>query len=67
MLTLTQVFYTAEEVRSFRTLGLQPGIKLLGFKDRSELAFEDNVQHSTFIFPDETVSSHGSFRCRFTI
>jgi ATP-dependent DNA helicase 2 subunit 1 len=50
-----RVFYTADEVRSFRTLGLEPGIQLLGFKDRSELAFEDNVKHSTFIFPDEGV------------
>jgi Ku70/Ku80 beta-barrel domain len=48
-----QVFYTADEVRSLRTLDLEPGIKLLGFKDRSELAFEDNVRHSFFIYPDE--------------
>ncbi|KAI6109983.1 SPOC like C-terminal domain-containing protein [Pisolithus sp. B1] len=46
-------FYTAEEVQSFRTLGLDPGIKLLGFKDKKELAFEDNVKHSIFIYPDE--------------
>ena len=32
------------------------GIKLLGFKDRSELRFEDNVKHSQFIYPDELVS-----------
>lgn len=38
---------------SLRTLDLEPGIKLLGFKDRSELAFEDNVRHSLFIYPDE--------------
>lgn len=31
------------------------GIKLLGFKDRSELTFEDNVKHSYFIYPDEMV------------
>ncbi|PPR04815.1 hypothetical protein CVT24_007075 [Panaeolus cyanescens] len=46
-------FYTAEEVRSFRTLGLEPGIKLLGFKNLNELQVEDNVKHSQFIFPDE--------------
>ncbi|KAF8992365.1 SPOC like C-terminal domain-containing protein [Cyathus striatus] len=46
-------FYTTEEIRSFRTLGLEPGIKLLGFKDKSELLFEDNVKHSLFIYPDE--------------
>jgi len=31
------------------------GIKLLGFKDRSELRFEDNIKHSQFIYPDEMV------------
>ncbi|KAJ8592867.1 Ku DNA-binding complex, Ku70 subunit [Rhizopogon salebrosus TDB-379] len=46
-------FYTADEIRSFRTLDLEPGIKLLGFKDRKELVFEDNVKHSVFIHPDE--------------
>ncbi|KAF7302176.1 SAP domain-containing protein [Mycena indigotica] len=46
-------FYNAEEIRSFRTLGLEPSIKLLGFKDLSELKFEDNVKHSLFIYPDE--------------
>lgn len=40
-------------MRSLRTLDLEPGIKLLGFKDRSELVFEDNIRHSFFIFPDE--------------
>ena len=34
-----------------------PGIKLLGFKSRKDLAFEDNVKHSTFIYPDEMVRS----------
>ncbi|KAG1735345.1 SPOC like C-terminal domain-containing protein [Suillus paluster] len=46
-------FYTADEIKSFRTLDLEPGIKLLGFKKRKELAFEDNVKHSVFIYPDE--------------
>ncbi|KAI0667937.1 ku70-like protein [Trametes maxima] len=53
----SRVFYTADEVRSFRTLGLEPGIKLLGFKDRSELSFEDNVKHSVFVYPDEMTYS----------
>ncbi|KIJ62975.1 hypothetical protein HYDPIDRAFT_114120 [Hydnomerulius pinastri MD-312] len=46
-------FYTAEEIRSFRTLDLEPGLKLLGFKDKSELAFEDNIKHSLFVYPDD--------------
>ncbi|KAI0050512.1 Ku DNA-binding complex, Ku70 subunit [Auriscalpium vulgare] len=59
--TANRVFYTAEEVKTFRSFGLQPRIKLLGFKDRDELAFEDNVKHSTFIHPDE-LSYSGSKR-----
>ncbi|KAG7444641.1 Ku DNA-binding complex, Ku70 subunit [Guyanagaster necrorhizus] len=54
-------FYMPEEVRSFRTLGLEPSIKLLGFKDRSELLFEDNIKHSLFVYPDE-MSYSGSKR-----
>ncbi|KIK60138.1 hypothetical protein GYMLUDRAFT_200779 [Collybiopsis luxurians FD-317 M1] len=50
-------FYTSEEMKSFRTLGLEPGFKLLGFKPRSELRFEDNVKHSIFIYPDENTYS----------
>ncbi|THU98368.1 Ku DNA-binding complex Ku70 subunit [Dendrothele bispora CBS 962.96] len=46
-------FYTAEELRSLRTLGMEPSIKLLGFKDQSSLAFEDNTKHSVFIYPDD--------------
>ncbi|KAF7332555.1 SAP domain-containing protein [Mycena kentingensis (nom. inval.)] len=50
-------FYTADEVRQFRTLGLEPGLKLLGFKDRKWLRFEDSVKHSVFIYPDELTYS----------
>ncbi|KAF9790330.1 SPOC like C-terminal domain-containing protein, partial [Thelephora terrestris] len=57
-------FYTADEVRAFRTLGLETGIYLLGFKDHSELLFEDNVKHSTFIYPDEGVYSGSN--CTFS-
>ncbi|KAL1746005.1 ku70-like protein [Schizophyllum fasciatum] len=50
-------FYTAEEVKKFRTLGLEPGIKLLGFKPSDTLLYEDNIKHSHFIFPDELTYS----------
>ena len=65
-------FYTTEEVRALRTFRLETGVipalptphipdssqgvQLLGFKDHSELLFEDNIKHSTFIYPDEDVS-----------
>ncbi|KZP10481.1 Ku DNA-binding complex, Ku70 subunit [Athelia psychrophila] len=54
-------YFTAEDVRDFRTLGLEPGIRLLGFKDASELRFEDQVKHSLFLYPDE-MSYAGSKR-----
>ncbi|KAF9650204.1 Ku DNA-binding complex, Ku70 subunit [Thelephora ganbajun] len=57
-------FYTADEVRAFRTLGLEIGIQLLGFKDYSELLFEDNIKHSTFIYPDE--DAYSGSRCTFS-
>ncbi|KAF9456442.1 SPOC like C-terminal domain-containing protein [Collybia nuda] len=50
-------FYTADDIKSFRTLGLEPGIKLLGFKNRDQLRFEDNIKHSQFIYPDEMAYS----------
>ncbi|KAI0090224.1 SPOC like C-terminal domain-containing protein [Irpex rosettiformis] len=56
-----KVFYTADEVKSFRTLGLEPQLKLLGFKTRKSLRAEDNVKHSIFIYPDE-MSYSGSRR-----
>ncbi|TFK24811.1 Ku DNA-binding complex, Ku70 subunit [Coprinopsis marcescibilis] len=54
-------FYTAEETRAFRTMGLVPGFRLLGFKDAGDLAFEDNVKHAYFIYPNE-MSYSGSKR-----
>ncbi|KAH7106410.1 Ku DNA-binding complex, Ku70 subunit [Auriculariales sp. MPI-PUGE-AT-0066] len=49
----SRVYFTKEEVKQFRTLGFEPGLKLLGFKDRSELRFEDNIKHSHFLYPNE--------------
>ena len=41
------------------------GIKLLGFKDRKELSFEDNIKHSFFIYPDEHASQPTYFPLQF--
>ncbi|KAF8340621.1 ku70-like protein [Cantharellus anzutake] len=49
-----KVLFTAEEVKEFRTIGLSPGVKILGYKDKSELQFEDNVKHAYFLYPDES-------------
>lgn len=49
------IFPRTLSVSSYIDLQIK-GIKLLGFKDSSELRFEDNVKHSQFIYPDELVS-----------
>ncbi|KAG8920207.1 ATP-dependent DNA helicase II subunit 1 [Tulasnella sp. 417] len=46
--------FTAEQVKEFKTLGVEPGIKILGFKDRDTLRFQDQLKHSYFIYPDES-------------
>lgn len=57
----TRITFTDAEIREFRTLNLDPQIKILGFQDPKGLRFEDNVKHSTFIYPDEN-SFSGSTR-----
>ncbi|CAO1612644.1 unnamed protein product [Jaminaea pallidilutea] len=47
------VRFTPDEINALKTSGLQPGLKVLGFKDRVELRFWENVKHSVFIFPTE--------------
>lgn len=51
----TPIYYTKEDVTKFRTLGMEPGIKILGFKDADTLVFEDNIKHSYFLYPNDTV------------
>ncbi|KAJ3992001.1 hypothetical protein F5050DRAFT_1811934 [Lentinula boryana] len=36
-------------------LSLEPGLKLVRFKQRDAFRFEDNVKHSQLIYPEETV------------
>ncbi|KAG8944549.1 ATP-dependent DNA helicase II subunit 1 [Tulasnella sp. 419] len=50
-----QNFFTAAEIREFKTFGLEPGIKILGFKDKDTLRFHDNIKHSYFLYPNEQV------------
>jgi len=53
--------FTAEQIREFKTLGIEPGVKILGFKDKETLRFQDNLKHALFIYPDEKTYS-GSTR-----
>lgn len=51
------VRFTPEEITKLKTSGIGPGLKVLGYKDRSELRFWENVKHSVFIFPSDAVSA----------
>ncbi|KZT56728.1 Ku DNA-binding complex, Ku70 subunit [Calocera cornea HHB12733] len=51
--TRHEVLFTQDKMKELRSMDLEPGIKILGFKDRSELTFFDNVKHSTFLYPSE--------------
>ncbi|KAN0064611.1 ATP-dependent DNA helicase II subunit 1 [Thecaphora frezii] len=48
-----QVRFTPNELKRLKSMGLYPSLKLLGFKDRSELKFQDNVKHAYFIYPSD--------------
>ena len=50
-------FRAIDVMRGQNDLAILVVIKLLGFKPRSDLQFEDNVKHSLFIYPDEMVSN----------
>jgi len=55
VLNLVTAFSHPTRLLSYVPCLITLGIKLLGFKDRGELRFEDNIKHSQFIYPDEMV------------
>lgn len=48
-----QVVLSDDEVKKLRTFGCIPGVKLLGFKDRSTLHFLENIKHAYFLYPSD--------------
>lgn len=48
-----QVLLSEDEVKSLRTFGCIPGIKLLGFKSRDTLHFFKNIKHAYFLYPSD--------------
>ncbi|TPX68920.1 hypothetical protein SpCBS45565_g02838 [Spizellomyces sp. 'palustris'] len=48
-----KVVFTKNEVNGIKHFG-DPGLVLLGFKDRHALKFKYNVKHAAFIYPDES-------------
>ncbi|ORX98230.1 ATP-dependent DNA helicase ii [Basidiobolus meristosporus CBS 931.73] len=51
-----KVVFTKEEIVNMKKFG-EPalGLQILGFKPRDRLKFHQNMTHSLFIYPDETV------------
>ncbi|WWD03626.1 hypothetical protein V865_001681 [Kwoniella europaea PYCC6329] len=49
----TRLQFTNDEVAEFKSMGLKPQIKILGFQSPDHLAFEENLKHSYFIYPNE--------------
>ncbi|WVR00189.1 hypothetical protein IAU59_007331 [Kwoniella sp. CBS 9459] len=49
----TRLQFTDDEVAGFKSMGIKPQIKVLGFQSPEHLAFEENIKHSYFIYPDE--------------
>lgn len=49
-----QVTFTPDELRSIKTFGMLPCLKLIGFRNRDDLLkFEWNVKHAYFIYPSD--------------
>ncbi|KAJ3281388.1 X-ray repair cross-complementing protein 6, partial [Borealophlyctis nickersoniae] len=54
-----KAIFTKEEVNEIKYFG-DPGLVLLGFKDRHALKFKHNIKHSSFIYPDEGAYAGGT-------
>ncbi|WWC64593.1 uncharacterized protein I303_107204 [Kwoniella dejecticola CBS 10117] len=49
----TRLQFTNDEIAEFKSLGIQPQIKIIGFQFPDHLSFEENLKHSYFIYPNE--------------
>ncbi|ORX40593.1 SPOC like C-terminal domain-containing protein [Kockovaella imperatae] len=49
----TRLAFKPEEVAEFKSMGITPQIKILGFQSPENINIEDNIKHSYFIYPDE--------------
>ncbi|WRT70242.1 uncharacterized protein IL334_007237 [Kwoniella shivajii] len=50
----TRLQFTNDEVAEFKSMGLKPQIKIIGFQSPDHLSVEENLKHSYFIYPNET-------------
>ncbi|WAR52243.1 hypothetical protein PtB15_1B684 [Puccinia triticina] len=51
--TFRRVIFTNDEIERMRTLGLEKGLVLLGFRPRDELSWTHHVKHAYYIYPNE--------------
>ncbi|KAA1102340.1 ATP-dependent DNA helicase II subunit 1 [Puccinia graminis f. sp. tritici] len=51
--TFRRVIFTNEEIEKMRTVGLDKGLTLLGFRPRDELLWAYHVKHAYYIYPNE--------------
>ena len=49
------LYMTPDEVKAAKKMGLQPGLKLMGFRKIQDLKFGDFVSGGTFIYPEEGI------------
>ena len=49
----TEVVVTDEEMQQVKSMDMEKGLHLLGFRPRSSLKWEDNLRAPYFIYPDE--------------
>ncbi|WWC91681.1 uncharacterized protein L201_006627 [Kwoniella dendrophila CBS 6074] len=49
----TRLQFTSDEVAEFKSMGMKPQIKIIGFQSPDHLAIEENLKHSYFIYPNE--------------
>ncbi|WVQ84479.1 hypothetical protein IAT38_006631 [Cryptococcus sp. DSM 104549] len=50
----TRIHYSSDEVAKFKSMGLEPQIKIIGFQGSNHLHPDENVKHAYFIYPNES-------------
>ncbi|WWD19602.1 hypothetical protein CI109_104064 [Kwoniella shandongensis] len=50
----TRLQFNPDEVAQFKSMGLPPQIKILGFQGPNHLEVDENLKHSYFIYPNES-------------
>ncbi|MBW0509342.1 hypothetical protein O181_049057 [Austropuccinia psidii MF-1] len=48
-----RIVFSPQELEEIRTLGLDKGLRLLGFRPRDEVRWQDHLKHSYFIYPSD--------------